>query len=86
MNSKDKLIGVAAILIGLAFIALGIVSAMPKTTNNSQIYIEQPSAEDRNTPTNQNYNENEPQVEVYSEQQQDSTQEDTEEESTRYIY
>ena len=89
MNSKDKFIGVAAILIGIAFIALGVFSGMPKTTNNPQIYNEQQSAGDRNTPTNQNMNTNngnEQQVEVYSEQDQDNTQEDTEEGSNRYIY
>ena len=47
MSSKDKLIGFTLIIVGIAFIALGVMSGMPKGTNNPGIYNEQtPSSEE----------------------------------------
>ena len=93
MTSKDKLIGVSLILIGLGFIALGVVFGMkPKATINNQIYTEQQIV---NEQPEEKQTENGGQVIVYEEdgpsnfvevdEQEEKTTEQ-EEGSTRYIY
>ena len=84
MTSKDKLIGVSLILIGIGFIALGAVFGMKPvaTNNNNQIYTEQQNR-DNDIPSNQTENEVEDEVDVYTE---NNGTNQTEDESTRYIY
>ena len=81
MTSKDKLIGVALILIGLGFIALGVVFGMKPvaTTNNNLVYTEQ---QNDGTIINNDQNQNEVKdiVDVYTENNA------ADDESTRYIY
>lgn len=81
MESKDKLIGGALILLGIGFIVLGVAFGMrPNTTN--QIYTEQQN----NVVYTENGNENEIQnynVNVYEET---NTTEEESEGGTRYIY
>jgi len=101
MTSKDKLIGIALILIGIGFIALGVVFGMKPatTTNNNQVYTEQQNgnAETQNDelePEVQNpvdvYEENinvdGPSNYVEVDEQENNTTEQDDEGSTRYIY
>ena len=94
MTSKDKLIGVALILIWIGFIALGLVFGMKPvaTANNNQVYAEQ-----QNTNTqmqnNETYEADDNSVNVYVEggvsnveEGNDSQDNTTDEDSTRYIY
>ena len=81
MESKDKLIGGALILLGIGFIVLGVAFGMRPTTTN-QIYTEQQN----NVVYTENGNENEIQnynVNVYEET---NTTEEESEGGTRYIY
>lgn len=81
MTSKEKLIGIALIVIGLAFIALGVWAGMPrKITNNPGIYTEQNINNVENNQVNTlNNNVNDS---IY----QEPVNEDSEEGTTRYIY
>lgn len=71
MTTKDKLIGISLILIGIAFIALGVMVEMPTVIpQNNQVYTEQKNS-----------------VNVYMEQNNTNNNMQTDEEgSTRYIY
>lgn len=84
MSSKDKLIGVALILLGLGFIALGVVfggGLKTAGTQNNVYYQEQPAL---NGETEEEINP----VDVYFEEEVDeNVEEETEQEDTnRYIY
>ena len=80
MTAKDKLIGVSLILIGIGFIALGIIFGGQPTAvpNNNQVYEEQQLNGEEGT------TEAEPNVNVYTEQE--TLQNESEEGTNRYIY
>ena len=75
MENK-KTLGVVLIIIGLAFIALGAWAGMPKATKTPAIYNEQNETNIQENDVNESiYSED---INVYTEQ--------SDEESTRYIY
>ena len=94
MSGKDKLIGVALILIGIAFIALGVMTMMPKSPAKNNIYTEpntnlQVYTEQQNETSNEMENEQQEQeqlVDVYTEDDTTNTDAEEDEGSTRYIY
>lgn len=85
MTSKDKLIGVALIIIGAIFIFLGVSVGTKQPgpiTNNNGVYTEQ-QQQDNNQPNTNVVDD----VDVYTEPQaQEGTVNNSEEGPTRYIY
>lgn len=97
MTSKDKLIGVSLILIGIGFIVLGVVFGMKPaaTPNNNQVYTEQqpvnnqPVENQIQNPVDvyrENINVDGPSNYVEVDEQENNTTEQDDEGSTRYIY
>ena len=92
MSSKDKLIGVVLILLGVGFIALGVVygGKMQATGTDNQVYQEQ----QLNDTEGENEFTTDPTVNIYSESEEnveeqevvDNQGESEEEGTNRYIY
>ena len=97
MSSKDKMIGAVLIIVGILFIAVGIMfggTKAPVNSGNNTVYIESQNGQNIENNINNNINNN---VQVYSETENTQTPneensnemnntENNEEETGRYIY